>query len=152
MTLELSVLTPDQVASVLPLAHEFEAAIGSPIVQVRDDAFVANWRRYIELNVGIILLARDQDTGRPIGVLSGYVVPSDRSGQMVAQETWFYVTPEARGQGVGRVLATVFEAAARDRGAVWVSLGHLHHLQGSEKLFEKLGYKPFESTWFKVLS
>lgn len=148
MTIEL--LHQDDVARVLPLAHEFEAVIGSPIVRVADEAFVTNWRKYIELGVGAILLARDEGA-RPLGVLSGYVVPCDRSGELVAQETWFYVTPAARGGGVGRALAEAFEAEARKRGAVWVSLGQLHHVPGSERLFERLGYKPFETNWFKLL-
>lgn len=142
-------LTVDEVPIVLPLGHEFEALIGDPIVHLVDEKFVFNWRQYISIGVGVILVGFDGD--KPVGALSGYCVPADRSGELVAQETWWYVSPAARGTGLGRQLAEAFERYARVRGATWVSLGAIGHLPAVDGLLEKLGYRPFERTWFKIL-
>lgn len=147
--MKLAMLPADRVPELLPLAHEFEAAIGSPFIVVKDEVFVDSWRRFIDLGVGFAIVALDP---QPVGVLAGYVVPDDLSGRIVAQERWFYVTPAYRKAGVGRALALLFEGYARSKGAYRVSLGNIGHLPSIAKLYESLGYAPLETHHFKELA
>ena len=114
-----------------------------------EPAFVANWRRFIELGVGVIVAAFDGAT--PVGALSGYIVPCDLNDDLVAQETWWFVSPAARGHKLGLRLAVQFECIARLRGAKRISLGVMRHMPGAERLLDSMGYKPFETAYFKVI-
>jgi len=145
---EFALLPAARVPELLPLAHEFEAAIGSPFIVVDDAVFVDTWRRFIDAGVGFVLVALDP---APVGVLAGYVVPDDLSGRVVAQERWWYVTPAYRRGGVGRALAELFERHAREKGAYRVSLGNIGHLPAVDGLMRDLGYSPLETHWFRLL-
>lgn len=142
-------LAADEVESILPLAREFEAAIAHPVIRMVEPVFVANWSRFIELGVGVIVAAFDGET--PAGALSGYVVPCDLNGDTVAQETWWFVSPAYRKGGVGRSLAELFEEHAIARGAQRISLGVMGHMPGAEKMLAEMGYAPFETAYFKVI-
>lgn len=148
---EFSLLGRDDVPRLLPLAHEFEAEIGSPFIWVKDEPFVANWRRFIDAGVGLIVGAFDEER-KPVGVLSGFVVPNDLNGEPVAQENWWYVTPRYRKGGLGRSLVTLFERYAVQRGARRLSLGSIGHLPAVDGLLRSMGYEPLETHYFKVVA
>jgi GNAT superfamily N-acetyltransferase len=148
--IEFRNLAAADVESILPLAREFEAAIAHPVIRMAEPAFVENWRRFIELGVGVIVAAFDGAT--PAGALSGYIVPCDLNGETVAQETWWFVSPAYRKSGVGRELAVRFERYAIARGARRISLGVMGHMPGAEKLLAEMGYASFETAYFKVVA
>ncbi|MGH8897527.1 MAG: GNAT family N-acetyltransferase [Egibacteraceae bacterium] len=148
--LDFSLVSPEELPGLVPLAREFEAAIGNPIIQMKEEAFLSAWRKFIELNVGFLIVAKD--AGVPVGAISAYIVPNDLNGSMLAQESWWFVKPEYRGRGVGRALIELFERYARSRGATRVSLGALLHLKPVSELLTTMGYAPFETIHYKWLS
>jgi len=147
--IEYRLLDPPDVPGVLPLVLEFEAAIANPVIQIDPAAFVQNWTRFLEIDVGFVILASDD--GRPVGGLSAYLVPNDLNGSAVAQETWWFVKPEYRGRGVGDALLELFERYARSRGALRVSMGVILHLTPVADLLTTRGYTPFETIFYKWL-
>ena len=147
--IEFRVLTPDDVPLVLPLVREFEAAIDHPVIRVESRAYLANWTKFLELDLGVIVAAVDGET--VAGAISGFVVPYDLNGETIAQENFWYVSPVYRSTGLGRALVTLFERHATARGAKRISLGAIGHLPSVDALLNAMGYAPFETTWFKVV-
>lgn len=147
--MEITKITADTFETLLPLAREFEAEIGSPVIRIDPPVFVETWSRFIAAGVGLVVAAVDPE---PVGVLCGFVVPDDLNGEPVAQEKWWYVTPTYRGSGVGAKLATTFERLALARGAKRISLGSIGHLPAVDAVLRHLGYSPFETHYFKVIA
>lgn len=144
-------LAASGISWILPLAREFEAEIADPIIKLNEPAFVANWGKFIEIGVGFIVVAADE--GVPVGVISAFSVPDDRSGETVVQETWYFVSAAHRGRNIGTALLDAFEAEAIRRGARRISMGRLHHVgEGVGTLLERRGYRPFETLYYKVLA
>lgn len=148
--IEFRILTPETLESALPLAREFADAIDSPVVRLVEPEFLKNWQTYVGLGVGIALAAFDGEA--PAGALFGYLAPDHLNGALVAEEAWWFVSPAYRGAGVGRALVELYERVARERGARRISLGALGHLAPVDKLLTDLGYRPFETHYFKFLS
>lgn len=147
--MEYREITADTFGSLLPIARQFETEIGSPVIRIDPDVFVATWRRFLDVGVGLVVAALDP---APVGVLCGFVVPDDLNGEPVAQEKWWYVAPSHRRGGVGAHLAATFERLAIARGVKRISLGSIGHLPAVDSLLRHMGYSPFETHYFKVIA
>jgi GNAT superfamily N-acetyltransferase len=142
-------LTVSDLPEAALLGPQFFAEGGLPGRFV-PDVFSAKWGSLIEQGIGFILgLFRD---GRIAGAFGGVVVEDLNSGDLVASECFWFVTPESRGRGFELLLA--YEAEARKRGAVRCSMIHLLSLQPEKlgELYERRGYKAVETSYFKELN
>ncbi len=91
-----------------------------------------------------VLLARDRETGEPVGVAVMRVQPAVLS---VAQEAYLaelYVVPRRRGQGYGRELITEALRVAVDRGADYAFLVTSEDDLLAQRLYEAAGFRRTE--------
>ena len=79
-----------------------------------------------------------------------YFSPSHR----VVQEIWWYLTPEARGTGVGKQMYDAIESWAKEQGATALFMIALEDERspGMEKLYSRQGFRPMERTFFKEVA
>ncbi len=114
------------------------------------EVFIAKWGSLIEQGIGFMLgLFRD---GKLSGAFGAIVTEDLNSADLVANECFWFVLPEARGRGFELLLA--YEEEARKRGAVRCSMIHLLSLQPEKlgELYQRRGYTPVETSYFKELS
>lgn len=113
------------------------------------EVFVKKWTELIEQGFGFILgLFRENEM---IGAFGAVVIGDLNDGKLVANECFWFVTPESRGRGFELLLA--YEEEARRRGAVRCSMIHLIGLQPDKlsQIYEKRGYRAVETSYFKEL-
>lgn len=85
------------------------------------------------------------------GVLGVTVHPDPNDGELVANEQFWWVEPEARGNGVR--LLQAFEAWAHERGCTRLMMVHLIDLtpEKLEKLYTRMGYRKVEVHYMKEI-
>jgi ribosomal protein S18 acetylase RimI-like enzyme len=100
---------------------------------------------------GRILVAIEE--GTPIGVAAlSFVWPIEHGGRSAWLEE-LYVTPTARGRGIGTDLLRVALHTATDEGAVAVDLEVDVDHQRAAKLYEREGFRPVSrARWVRRLS
>lgn len=141
-------LTKDQLAEASKMGPAFfkEGALPGSFVR---DIFVKKWSSLMDLNMGVVLgLFRDDVL---IGAF-GFIIAEDlNDGDLVANECFWFVTPEARGRGFELLIA--YEEEAKKMGAVRCSMIHLQKLQPEKlsQIYEKRGYQQVETSYFKIL-
>jgi len=72
---------------------------------------------------------------------------------LMAQELFWWVDEDARNTGVGIKILRAAEALAKEKGANLMIMLSLNDLNGEKvnKLYEKLGYKPKEQNYMRLL-
>ncbi len=113
------------------------------------EIFVASWTALIERGLGFIVgLFKDS---KLCGCLGAAVTKCLNSGATVANEMFWFVLPEARGDSLRMVAA--YEKEAKERGAVRCSMALLKGLQPEAlgAFYERRGYAPFEVAYSKEL-
>lgn len=131
-----------------PLAREFYAS-SQHLVQFDFDRFVAIWSQLIPSGMGVIFIA--EENGVALGTLGGFAHPELYSGQIVAEEMFWFVASEKRGVGVA--LYRAFERWAAEQGAASIQMVHLMDSM-PEKLgafYRRLGFGPVEMRYSKRL-
>lgn len=73
--------------------------------------------------------------------------------ESMAQELFWYVTPEARAKGKGKQLLEAVEGYCKGLGLKCMMMLHLEEIGGDAvgDLYKSLGYKPKEKLFMKVL-
>lgn len=93
--------------------------------------------------------------GEPVRGMAGVLVyPAYfNAAQISAQELFWWVDPQARGTGAGRMLLDALEAHARERGAHTLTMIALDDVDGERvaNLYRSQGYRPLERNFVKVL-
>jgi ribosomal protein S18 acetylase RimI-like enzyme len=92
----------------------------------------------------VVLLARDRETGAPVGVAVTRVQPSLWSQAQEAYLAELYVVPSRRGQGYGRELITEALRVSRERGADYVFLVTSEDDRLAQRLYEAAGFRRTE--------
>lgn len=93
--------------------------------------------------------------GRLVGVAGALCYPMYFSpSHKVAQELWWYLTPEARGSGIGKQMFSAIELWAKEQGATALFMIALEDERSPamEKLYLRQGFKPMERTFFKEVA
>jgi GNAT superfamily N-acetyltransferase len=98
-----------------------------------------------------LLCYNEAPVGFIAGVVSGH--PVFNNSKAVAEWFW-YVLPEHRLQKQSLKLIKAYENWARKIGARFVAMSHFHDDAGSRlsKVYERMGYKPIEHTYYKELN
>jgi GNAT superfamily N-acetyltransferase len=93
---------------------------------------------------GVQLIARD-DGGRPLGFATVYWTWQTLSAARAGVMNDLFVTPESRGQGVGRTLIEECRRLAREHGADELVWETAPDNETSQRLYDSLGAD--RSTW-----
>jgi GNAT superfamily N-acetyltransferase len=108
------------------------------------------YRNFIKLGTGAVFILTD-DSNNMIGGLGCIKGPDLHFPRTLAIETFWYVEPGSRGQGLRLVKA--FEAWAHEHGCDGCAIVHLADSLENRlpKLYKKLGYKLVEQHFLKEL-
>ena len=95
---------------------------------------------------GLLLAAREES-----GTIVGYACLYWHFSSLAAQETVLmndlFVTPEARGRGVGRTLIEASADVARERGAAWLEWATAPDNHTAQRLYDSMTSE--KSTWLE---
>lgn len=114
--------------------------------------FCQTWAKFIELDIGAIFVYIDPET-RTTGIIGGLCTPCTMTGDLNAQETFWWVEPRLRGSAIGVRLLKQWEKWAIGKGAKRIFVGNLWKLNNStmRHLYARLGYTPTEVHYIKPL-
>lgn len=146
--ISIRLLDVNDVAAMLPLAHEFYNQGDLP-GSVKDDVFVKTWRAFISQGVGYVVAAFDGN--ELVGCIGGVIVPDSNDGEIFANEMFWFVSQKHRGSRLSLKLFDEYERVAKQYGAVRISMVHLAN-DTSEKLsnlYQRRGYRPVEVHYVK---
>ena len=100
----------------------------------------------------LILVA--EDAGKIIGITGALLYPMYfNPAKLVAQELWWYLTPETRGGPTSKMLFQTIEKWAKDKGAEAMFMIALAdaRVDTMAKVYKRNGYTPAERTYMKGL-
>ena len=134
--------TDDGVVAAARLLHDFNVEYDEPTPSPEDLA--ARLAELLEGDHVTVLLVRDAEGGRPVGVAVLRVQPSLWGEAHEAYLAELYVVPSRRGQGHGRVLITEAVRVARERGADYAFLVTSEDDVSAQRLYEAAGFRRTE--------
>lgn len=118
----------------------------APYDPVKTRAFLA-----ASLENSDILLLVGEMQGEIVGVTSCLLYPLYFSQSAVGQELWWWLTPKARGSGIGKQMFQAIEAWAKGKGATALFMIALEDERAAamEKVYFRAGFTPLERTFIK---
>lgn len=128
------------------LAKEFYGS--SAVLRVFDlERFVQFWTGVINSGIGVVFLLVDENGIQ--GTISGLTYQEPYSGELLAQEFFWFVHKEFRGGGIR--LYKAFEKWALDKGCVEIRMAHLVDSMPDKvaQFYERLGYSQVETLYAK---
>lgn len=138
----------------LALAREFHAA--SPMHNVIDLDAVGYEQFYTKAihddNIGIWIAEVGDDF---VGITGALLYPIYFSpSNLVAQELWWWMTPKARGHGVGKAMFNAITewAKAKNAKAVFMIALEDENVDKMTNLYAREGFKPMERTYIKEVA
>ncbi len=146
MTIELA--TVADLPKMAECAAEFSRS--SRLIRPFEMArFQALWTSLIESGTGAIFSL--VDAGRIVGFIGGVVYPEPYCDELIAQEFFWFVQGEHRGQGLR--LYRAFEQWAREKGCAQIRMAHLSDLMPEKlkRVYALLGFKEVETSYAKDL-
>jgi len=145
----------EDVLSLMPLTKEFHYAAGAKRDALYEDS-MEHWARWLITCITdptkLCLLA--EESGSPVGFLTAISAPVFWNPAVkVAAETVLWVTPSARGSGVGSALVQNLVNWAKEQGCSIVSAGANSKLGTKTvgKLLRKNGFELEEKIYAKRL-
>lgn len=111
--------------------------------------FVSGWQRLLNGGGGVLLgIYREREL---LGAIGGLVFPDFPTGDLVAQELFWFVLPGQRGAGLR--LLRAFELRCAMRGAKRLLMIHLAGLNDAAmtRVYERTGYTLLEKIYSKHL-
>ena len=145
--------TPEDMPSYMDLAAAFVAT--TPISHIvpfnrdRTNTFVQN-----SLDNPDMLILVAEDDGKIIGITAAMTYPMYfNPDKLVAQELWWYLTPEARGGPASKMLFQTIEKWAKAKGAEAMFMIALAdaRVDTLAKVYKRSGYVPVERSYVKGL-
>lgn len=138
----------DEVPLLLDGARSFFAE-GKLMGELNPVSFVAGWRQLLAGGTGLLLGVFE---GRQLlGAIGGIVYPDFPTGDLVAQEAFWFMLPETRGRGIR--LLRAYEMRCALRGAKRLMMIHLAGLndEAMGKLYQRMGYSLIEKIYSKTI-
>ena len=142
-------LTIEELPRAEALGQEFHRLSGDTGT-FHVELFLQSWNRVYATGRGTIIgLWLEDDL---VGGLGGLLAPDMETGVVRAYETFWYVTPRARGLG-GWGMLEQFESWAKARGATVSRIGHLAGPDNDRfsKVYGRKGYRLQRLTFEKEL-
>jgi GNAT superfamily N-acetyltransferase len=132
------------------LLAEFHAASPMADVAVYDPVKTRAFLAASLENSDILLLVGELD-GEIVGVTSCLLYPLYFSQSTVGQELWWWLTPKARGSGIGKMMFQEIEAWTKNKGATALFMIALEDERATamEKVYFRAGFRPLERTFIK---
>jgi ribosomal protein S18 acetylase RimI-like enzyme len=124
------------------LLHDFNREYGEPAPPPQELA--ARLAELVEKGHVTVLLARERETGAPVGVAVMRVQPSIWSRGQEVYLAELYVVPGQRGRGYGRELVTEAMHVARERGADYALVVTSEDDRLAQRLYEAAGFRRTE--------
>lgn len=114
------------------------------------EVFVKTWTALF--GAGLAHMYVLEIDGEIQGAIGGVVVPDLNDGVLMGNEAFWFVVPEARGQGLR--LLDAFEKSVEKAGAKRIGMIHLLNLMPDvlAKLYIRKGYKAIETHYIKELA
>ena len=142
---EVSAVREEEFESLLPLISAYQRFY--EVDGVDPDRNRSFFRRFLApSDDGLLLAARDE-----AGAILGYACLYWHFSSLQATETVLmndlYVTPEARGRGVGRALIEAAAGVARERGAAWLEWATAPDNHTAQRLYDSMTSE--KSTWLE---
>lgn len=137
----------------LKLAADFCAASPMKGLAEFDPAGMGALLKRLMENTNALVLVAEID-GEMVGITACLLYPLYFSPNYhVAQELWWYLTPEARGNGIGKKLFEAMEAWARSKEAKALFMIALEDERAPmmHKVYVNAGFRPLEKTFIKEL-
>ncbi len=143
--IEVSPVREEEFEALLPLIWAYQAFY--EVEGIDTDRNRDFFRRFLAPSEdGELLAARDESGG-----ILGYACLYWHFSSLQATETVLmndlFVTPEARGRGVGRALIEASAAVARERGAAWLEWATAPDNHTAQRLYDSLPTE--KSTWLE---
>jgi ribosomal protein S18 acetylase RimI-like enzyme len=132
----------DALTGAALLLHDFNVEYDEPVPPPDEIALRLN--ALIEGGHVVTLLAREHDSGVPVGVAVMRVQPSLWSQAQEAYLAELYVVPSRRGQGFGRELITEAVRVAQAQGADYMFLVTSEDDLLAQRLYESAGFRRTE--------
>jgi len=129
-------------AAAARLLHDFNEEYDEPTPSPEE--LTARLIELVEHGHVVVLLARIQDTGTPVGVAVLRLQPSLWSRAQEAYLAELYVVPDRRGHGHGRELITEAIRIAREHGADYAFLVTSEDDRLAQRLYEAAGFRRTE--------
>ncbi len=147
MIRELSILELEAAAK-LGLEFWAEGALPGKLVP---KVWIKNWTAFIRSEIGKIWGLYGAE-GKLLGCLGALFTEDINDGELVATESFWFVTGEQRGQGIKLLLS--FLTYARQRGVSRVIMMHLFNKNAEQvaKLYTRIGFKPVETHFVMSLN
>jgi|SRR5688572_33318344 len=142
--------TNDDVQSIVRMGRAFWASIPYSDVPYCPDSLAATCHQMIAQ--GLLIYA--EIDGKSAGALGALASPLFVNREyMVAAELFWWVQPEYRNTGVGKLMFRELETAAKAAGVYRLSMMAVEglELEKAAKMYERDGYTSAERTWSKAL-
>ena len=138
----------------LPLGQAFHAASPMHNVIPFDTEGFSNFFLHAVQNPDIgVWLA--EDDGEIIGIAGALFYPMYFSpSNMVVQELWWWLTPEARGKGAGQAMYDMIEswAIAKNATAIFMIALEDNRADKMASLYARKGFRPMERTYIREVA
>lgn len=115
--------------------------------------FITSWQKFYELNIGSIWVSAEDDLSKIHGAIGGLAHPDLYDGELVVQELFWFVEPNA-GFSDAFKLYLKLENWAKEKGAKRLNMACVcnKHMQSVRSFYEKRGFRPVDVSYFKDLS
>lgn len=115
-------------------------------------SFIQGWSCILVLKYGQIWIALDNNK-RTIGAIGGLIHPDICSGDMVAQEMFWFMHPDHRNGMTFMKLYHAFETWAKESGAIRICMANTfnEHTEKLRHLYLKMNFRPVDVSYFKTL-
>lgn len=132
------------------MGEEFYLEAGAP-GKFNPEHFTNFWATAINQEFGVIHGLFNEE-GKPFGALGAVLLPDTHTGDLVANELFWFVTKPARGM-IGLSLLDRFEDWAREQGAKRINMVHLNDKMGTllERLYTSRDYIKFEVHYIREI-
>jgi GNAT superfamily N-acetyltransferase len=142
----VTIATIEEAKEIFKMAKQYQGGF-SRHVKVDVDYATGVWMRWLSNGAGIVFALKKDE--RIIGGLGAIKMPDIHSGLLTAVETFWFVNPEDRGDGLK--LLDAYEKWAEESGCKRVAIIHLADSfpEVLEKIYRRRGYELIESHYVK---
>jgi len=147
------VATKEDIPAYMDLAAAFVATTPINHVVPFDREGTAAFVEKALANPDMLILVAE-DGGQIVGITGALLYPMYfNPAKLVAQELWWYLTPETRGRQTAKMLFQTIEKWAKDKGAEAMFMIALAdaRVDTLAKVYKRNGYTPVERTYMKGL-